>query len=972
MAAIDDTSYVSDHAAFDLGERHRHHEWPKHHGLARRRLLDRLQVPARLTLVVAPAGYGKTTLLAQYASEVSSSIVWHRADQTDVEPSHFRTKLTRLLAAASALERTPRSDDVDDFLNTISATQDAVKIVVDDAHVLQGSPTERLIEQLLHGSDISIVLAARRTPDLNVCRAEVQPMTLITADDLRFRSWETERLFRDVYQAPLPPDDIAALTRHVDGWAACLQLFHLSTQSRPTHDRHQAIQALVGGPRFARAYLARTVLDELPEGLRTFLTRTSVFEMLTAQRCDWLLETDDSQQRLEGLERLEALTTSDDGGRTFRCHDVLRRHLEGALFEDIGANETKKLYSLAADLLERLGALGEAVRAYLRAGRWEEANRLLRAGGDRVVDVEHATVWHDLLSPRLVDEDPWLSMVAARQLVCEGRFEAAIQRYRCAESLFPDPRSRERASWDRRLVELWTGGRRPQPKLHWLDRLRAAVRRHPDAITAAPNPTPGDQLCAAIASLLAGRVRGAETASRLLLEDPASGGILALAARLVQATIDLATDNADEVTPDRLANDAERAGAAWLARQAQVLSGLHTGDLRHLTLVADRCAAVGDGWGALLARAAGAAWRLFDGEPSLSRWREVAQECRDLGADSIEAWALAFGALAAAGEHEPHAAELAREAESFARACGVWGAQALTALALAAAEPRSRAAHAQQARSLAAMHGLPWPSTLADRLLVGERPITTSAPGPKVRLRCFGKFAFDIADRTLDWRRLRPRAASMLRLLAIHTPTPVHREELMLLWPDLPTAKALHSLQVAVSTLRSFLAPDAPRGTQRMVLRQGDAYALILPPGSHADVVTFANQLKEAERARQAHHADHERSALALAIDSYGGDLLPEDGPAEWVTTARERCRLQAAAGAARLAELGLECGELHWSIDAATRSISLDRFQDGPWRVLIEAHVRAGDAAAAARARHHYAAMLSTLGVPQHGSPSS
>lgn len=943
--------------------------WPSRSGLTRKRLVDRLQVPARLTLVVAPAGCGKTTLLAQYANETSTPIIWHRASQPDVDPTHFIAELGTLLLGADVLKRTPRTGDVDDFLRAISsADRSSVKVVVDDAHLLRGSPTERLLEEMLHRSTFSVVLAARRTLGLNVCRAEVQPITLITADDLRFRSWEVEQLFRDVYRAPLPPDDVAALTRHVDGWAACLQLFHLSTQYRPLTDRRRAVGALAGGPRFARAYLARTVLDELPPRLRNFLTCTSVFEVLTAQRCDWVLGSDDAQQRLEELEQLEALTSSDDGGRSFRCHEVLRRHLEGALFEELGPTRTSESYFQAAALLERLGALGEAVRAYLRAECWPEANRLLHDAGARVVAAEHVLAWHDVLSPQLIDEDPWLSMVAARQLALDGRLNTAVERYRRAESLFPDSRDRERAAWDRRLVELWTDGP-PHPALHWLDRLRAAVQRHPDA-AAGPIAASalGDQLCAAIASLLAGDVRRAAATSRRFLDNPDGGGVVALSAHLVQAVINLANGIADEAAADRVANDAERVGAAWLVRQAQILSGLQTGDAAQIALVTERCDAAGDRWGALLGLGASALRRLLDGKPSLATWREVARRCRELGAGAIEAWALSFGALAAAGADEPDAAELARAAESFARAYGVWGAPALTALALAAAEPTGRGEHIRQARALAAAYGLPWPAGLtdADRSASDHPPVAITEP--EVTLRCFGRFEFDVADRVLDWRALRPRAATILRLLAMHTPTPVHREELLLLWPDLPALKALHSLQVAVSTLRSFLAPDAARGTWRMVSRQGDAYALVLPPGSHADVVTFAGRLHEAERAKQAHRVDLERAALARAIEVYGGDLLPEDGPAEWVTGPRERCRLQAAAGAARLAELGLECGDFQSSIDAATRSIDFDRFQDGSWRILIQAHVRAGDVAAAALARVHYAAVLSTLGVPRQG----
>ncbi len=354
-------------------------------------------------------------------------------------------------------------------------------------------------------------------------------------------------------------------------------------------------------------------------------------------------------------------------------------------------------------------------------------------------------------------------------------------------------------------------------------------------------------------------------------------------------------------------------------------------------------------------------------------WRDVIRRCRVLDAGSLEAWSLTFAALAAAGQGEPDAASMARLAESFSRAAGAWGAQALTALALAATAPGSAAGpddgHLGQARTLAETHGLPWPGALAGRLLgsappAGQPVVAATAP-PAVRLRCLGGFAFEAVDRSLDWRAVRPRAATMLRLLAVHTPRPVHRESLLQLWPDLSADRAVHSMQVAVSSLRSLLAPGAGRGSPGTLQRHGDAYALVLPPGSEADVVEFEAALHAAQQARYARDADAERAAVAHAVAAYRGELLPEDGPAEWVTDARERLRQQAATAAGRLAELGLAGGDLRSAIDAARRSVDIDPFRDASWRVLIAACVKAGESAAAARARRDYAEVLSTLGVP-------
>jgi DNA-binding SARP family transcriptional activator len=920
----------------------------------------------------------------QHSNEASGPIVWHRADRLDADPAHFVVKLARGLVDGKLLRDMPelgtQQDCFDRFIDTVRATGPGpVTLMLDDAHLLIDSPTESCIETLLcHIPDISVVLASRRALQLNLCRMEITPITVITADDLRFRSWEVEALFRDVYREPLPPDDIAALTRRTDGWAACLQLFHLSTQCRPLGERRRTLRALAGGSRFVRTYLARTVLAELPQHLRSFLTRTCVFELLTAQRCDRLLGTADSQQRLEELEGLGALTTSTDGGQTFRYHEVLRRHLEGALLDELGTKHTQLWYSQAAALLEESGAFGEAVRAHLRAESWSEATRLLRNEGARVIAAEPSTVWRDLVPQQMVDEDPWLSMAVARRLTVEGRLREAVKRYHHAEALFPDPADRQRAAWDRRLVELWIDGR-AQPLLHWSDRLRAVVRRHPGSIPT--GQTPGDQLCAAVASLLTGNVRATRSTLQDLLNDSDSDGALALAARLVQAVVDLASCGARDGYAEQLATDAELSGALWLARQARVVCAYQAGDTNEIQRVAAECEGAGDAWGTLLARAAQALHQLQTGEPTHAAWREVAERCRALDAGSIEAWSLAFAALAAAQQGEPEAAAMAHLAESFSRTAGVWGAQALTALTLAVTDPAPSAAHLQQAYSLAEAHGLPWPTTLATRLLgpatpakgpaipakgpatPTKRAVVAEATPPAVRLQCLGGFSFEVAGRSIDWGAVRPRAATMLRLLAIHLPRPVHRELLLQLWPDLSAERAVRSMQVAVSSLRALLGTSG--GSLGTVERHGDTYLLVLPPGSDSDVVEFAAHLQAATKARHVRDPDAERAALARAVAAYRGELLPEDGPAEWVMGARERLRQQAATATGRLAELELAGGDYRSAIDAARRSVDIDPFRDASWRLLIDAYRQAGEPAAAARAEQDYTEVLNTLGIP-------
>ena len=970
---------------------------PAGQGLRRARLLALLRVANRLTVVVAPAGSGKTTLLAQYAEQAAGPVVWYRAGRQDGNAARFAEAVLRAAGVRTAAAAPPSGSARDpvprELAEALVAGGAPVMLVVDDAHLLLDTPAEEYLEHLVAEAPdgLAVLLASRRVPGLNLCRAELGEVTMVTADDLRFRSWEVESLFRDHYREPLPPDDIAALTRRTDGWAACLRLFQLSTRTRPLPERRRAVGALAGGPRYARSYLARTILDELPDDLRTFLSRTAVFEVVTAERCSRLLGSCDAQGRLEQLERLDALTTSDDGGHTFRYHEVLRGHLESALVDELGPDRTRAWYATAAALLEEQGALGEAVRAWLRAERWAEVSRLLRDDG-RSIAAEAARhqaglPWPDLLPPALVDEDPWLSTAVARRLAAEGRLADAGRAYRRAEGLFPDAADRERVARERRLVELWTAGR-PQPHLHWMDRLRDAVHRRPARVEPPPAavPGPGDHLCEAVVALLGGDVRAAAASTERLLLDPVVDGPLLLAGRLVQELVDALRGGDVMLGTDRLGAEAERAGATWIARQARVLHGLAVGDGAAIVRVADECAALGDPWGELVARAAEAVRRLLAGEPTAAACTDLLTRAEAVDAASLAAWIAAVRALAAAAEGLPDAAEQAQAAAAAGRAGGVRGIQALTALALAVARPGNARGATGKARALAAEHGLPWPSALERRLLApdggagepaGESEAATVPRGvavvaptdlPTIAVRCFGAFGIAAAGRALDWRSVRPRAACTLRLLAARSPRPVHCEVLLTLWPGLAPSQATHSLQVAMSTLRAFLAPDAPRGSARMVDRVGEAYVLALPPGSRSDVLDLQTALEAAACAARCGDLDAERVALATAVAAYRGELLPEDGPAEWVVADREQWRLRAARACTRLAELHLAAGDPRAAVETAHRGLEVDPFGDPLWRSLIAGLAGTGDSAAEARARRDYAAVLQELGV----TPSS
>ncbi|RVX38990.1 DNA-binding SARP family transcriptional activator [Nonomuraea polychroma] len=235
--------------------------------------------------------------------------------------------------------------------------------------------------------------------------------------------------------------------------------------------------------------------------------------------------------------------------------------------------------------------------------------------------------------------------------------------------------------------------------------------------------------------------------------------------------------------------------------------------------------------------------------------------------------------------------------------------------------------------------------------------------GPKVTFRCFSSFIVEVGGAPVDLSQVRRRARTLLRLLAVHTGRPVHREQVIeALWPDAGPATAIRSLHVAVSTLRRLLTEHTGHG---MVGRSGEAYLLDLPAGAACDVQLFRVSVAAAERARRMGDPDARIPALRAAVAAYTGDLLPEDGPAEWVLHERSILRYQAARSAAELAaaELSRGCGDE--AVAAATRCLEIDEYYDDGWRLLIEANRERGDVMGVARARRRYNEALAALEDP-------
>lgn len=1008
-------------------------------GLRRPQLLHALDPVATtaLGLVVAPAGTGKTTLLAQWALGAALPVAWCRLDVGAAAAHRLVDWVWQALEPHLTTHPRHPPSTVEELALALDGNSGRILLVLDDLHTVAATSGEAALEQLLllAPPQLRVLVGSRQMPTFNLARSELPPLVVLTGDDLRFRTWEVEKLFRSIHHAPLPPHDIAALTRYTQGWAAALQLFHLSTLEGNTADRQRAVHALAGRSRYAQGYLTGQVLAGLPAHTTEFLVRTSVFDALTAARCDTLLDIGTSQRTLRELVDRQALTTTSDGGETFAYHDVLRRHLEATLHEELGAQATRAWYQRAAQILEAEGDVIEALRARCRAEDWAEVRRLLQEFGPQLFDGHHHTrsgdhTWSDLMPRWLIEADPWSCLAEARRLLNDGRLTEAEAMSRRAQAQFTDPAAQKLCEGIRGLVAAWRA-ETPGPRPNWADHLRAAARRDPLRVAQAAraDDSPRARRVEGFALMLGGDRRAGQRRLRDLAQEQDVDPALALSARLVLATVDAAGSaplapagrpgttrplSSRPSSPfDQIYRDAERHGLTWLARLTSgiavvVQSPRANGEVA--ALVADLDSR-GDAWSAALLSMVHAFLGLRAGTVDLAGLDAVRCRFRQLDAGVLEVWVAAFAALVGATEELPDAAVAARAVEAQARTSGVPGAAAFAYAALAATDPGQRSELLTLARATASSTGLdcrpwswlpdlsPWrhgaptaavtpapapavgvtppspaPTTTAAPAAAAARhaPAPAGSPGPTARphgatieLTCFGEFRILVHGEPADLSTVRPRVRAMLKFLAIHAGRPVHRELIAdALWGDLDPEAAMHNLQVSLSSLRAALEPGVPGRRSSLVVRDGETYMLALRPGSRCDIVEFDRELAAANHARRSGDRAAQHASLATAVGLYTADLFPEEGPANWLVTTRERYRARAADAAAQLAELDLEAGDHAAAVAAAQHSVQIDEYRDDAWQVLIHALRAAGEPAAAQRAVRSYAAMLAELGV--------
>ena len=283
--------------------------------MARPRLLARLDaaLTGKLTLLSAPAGFGKTTLVSAWRATAAGSAVpfaWVSLDTADSDPLRFWSYVITALdmlqpdsgASALALLQAPQPPPIEvvltPLLNALSSLPTDAVLVLDDYHLIDASSIHTAVAFLLDHlpPQLHLILTTRADPPLPLTRLRVRgQLTELREADLRFTAYEAAAFLTELMGLPLSADDVAALEARTEGWIAGLQLAALAM--RDHSDLAGFIRAFTGSHRFVVDYLAEEVIDRLPWHLQTFVLQTSVLERLCGPLCDALLGIGDRGTR---------------------------------------------------------------------------------------------------------------------------------------------------------------------------------------------------------------------------------------------------------------------------------------------------------------------------------------------------------------------------------------------------------------------------------------------------------------------------------------------------------------------------------------------------------------------------------------------------------------------------------------------------------------------------------------------------
>jgi LuxR family maltose regulon positive regulatory protein len=436
-----------------------HRPRPTPNLVARPRLTQRLDEGLRnghrLFLVVAPAGYGKTTLVTDWLGKTGIPSAWLSLDEADNDPLRFFTYVVAALQALDpklgrpppeAFQVMPQSPEafVHPLINDLAAVNGPILLALDDYHVITAGLVQEAMVLLLRRAppNLHLVVLTRADPPFPLPRLRVRErMTEIRDRDLRFTPEEMTVFLNSLHRLSLPAEQITALESRTEGWAAGVQLAALSLEGCSAERAAQFISAFSGSHHYIVDYLFDEVLSRQPDAVREFLLQTSILDRMCAPLCDAVLgwgateqgsagdlrETalaapqhpgdvlpprSHAQEILETLERSSLfLVPLDDERRWYRYHHLFTDALRQLLTSSAPPDQIVRLHDRASDWYGQNGFVADAYGHALLAGNHARAVGILEENAwSMVLHAEFGMLkrWMQALPADLLSQHPWL------------------------------------------------------------------------------------------------------------------------------------------------------------------------------------------------------------------------------------------------------------------------------------------------------------------------------------------------------------------------------------------------------------------------------------------------------------------------------------------------------------------------------------------------------------------------------------
>ncbi len=405
---------------------------------------------ARLALVSAPPGFGKTTALIDWLADSGLANVWLSLDEADNDPRRFLRYLWAGAATLAGQDITGIGDsagsvDGGDVAGEVALLLGELPqpsiLVLDDYHVISAPTVHRAVGLLLERlpPHAHLVIATREDPILPLARLRARAeLVEVRADALRFSADEARSLLVERMGIALSDDDLATLMARTEGWPAVLQLAGLSLAGRS--DVSRRVRAFAASHRYVLDYITDEVVSRLDDADRDFLAQTSVLDRMTGPLCDALTGRSDGQATLERLEQANVLLVPlDDERRWYRYHrlfgDLLCARLTVA-----DPSRPAELHLRAAAWYAKHGFHGDAAEHALRSGNIERArDHIADAAGHLVYDGEFETLLGllDRLPETTLRSDYLLSTFWALATALGGRTEGVESHLADAEAALP-------------------------------------------------------------------------------------------------------------------------------------------------------------------------------------------------------------------------------------------------------------------------------------------------------------------------------------------------------------------------------------------------------------------------------------------------------------------------------------------------------------------------------------------------------